>query len=272
MHTWRWQTWNGLPYLTCSLLESFAHGFFNRTFWPQKPQDLVRILHPIATVHRVKQVHGNTILTPSEIRHTNLAAVPTGSASPSAVEFDPPPADGLLTEAPEQAVWVCSADCNPILIADQVMGQVAAVHAGWRGTAMKIAPVAIARLQAQGSQIKHLRIAMGPAIAGEVYQVSHQVAAEVAATIVPTGQFETADALFDHLQQIDHPPLLPDPRPGRCRLDVRRINSLQLEQIGITPEQIAIAPHCTYQEPQHFFSYRRTHEKKVQWSGIVSRA
>ena len=238
MYTWRWQTWNGLPYLTCSLLDPFSHGFFTQSFWPQKPQDLIKALHANASVHRVKQVHGNTMLAPSEIRH----AVSADSGLAADIDFEPPPADGLLTEAPEQAVWVCSADCNPVLIADQAIGQVAAVHAGWRGTAMKIATAAIARLQAQGSQLEHLRIAMGPAIAGEVYQVSRQVAAEVGATVVPADHFETSDALLDHLQQIEHPPLLPDPQPGRFRLDVRRINCLQLEQMGISPEQIAIAP------------------------------
>jgi hypothetical protein len=54
------------------------------------------------------------------------------------------------------------------------------------------------------------------------------------------------------------------------RLDVRRAISLQLEQLGIAAEQIACAPHCTYQSPEHFFSYRRDKLKKVQWSGIVS--
>jgi len=43
-----------------------------------------------------------------------------------------------------------------------------------------------------------------------------------------------------------------------------------LEQLGISLEQIAIAPYCTFQTPEHFFSYRREREKKVQWSGIVS--
>jgi polyphenol oxidase len=41
--------------------------------------------------------------------------------------------------------------------------------------------------------------------------------------------------------------------------------------LGINPEQIAIAPYCTFQEQDLFFSYRRTGEKKVQWSGIVSK-
>jgi copper oxidase (laccase) domain-containing protein len=61
-----------------------------------------------------------------------------------------------------------------------------------------------------------------------------------------------------------------DPEPDKVRLDVRRFNSLQLEQLGITPEQVAIAPYCTYQDPEAFFSYRREQLKRVQWSGIVS--
>ena len=65
-------------------------------------------------------------------------------------------------------------------------------------------------------------------------------------------------------------PLLPDEQPGRVRLDVRRVNQLQLEQLGVDPNHISIAPHCTYQEPEYFFSYRREKLKKIQWSGVVS--
>ncbi len=262
MHTWQWRTWNDLPYLTCSLLEEWAHGFFTQQFWSCRPAELTEVLHPAARPYRVKQVHGNTVLAPSEVE-TFLGAV---DASPD----EPPPADALITEATAQAVWVCSADCTPGLIADSVTGQVAAVHAGWRGTSLKILPEAIARLQAQGSQLKNLRVALGPAIAGEVYQVSEQVAAQVGSTIVP-GNPEAVDEMIAALHQLPNSPLLADPEPGRIRLDVRRVNALQLEQLGIGPEQVAIAPHCTYQDPDNFFSYRRSRQKKAQWSGIVSR-
>ena len=118
-----------------------------------------------------------------------------------ATAHDAPPADGLLTEQRNQAVWACSADCTPVLIADTVTGQVAAVHAGWRGTALKIVTQAIARLRDQGSQLQNLRVAMGPAIAGEVYQVSEHVAAEVGATIVAGDPHETA-ILLNALYQL----------------------------------------------------------------------
>lgn len=257
MHIWHWQPWNDLTYLTCSLLEPWQHGFFTRQYAPRSPQELTPILHPTAQPYRIKQVHGNTVLFASEINPT-----------PSVDEFAA--ADGLMTEQAEQAVWVCSADCTPVLVADVATGQVAAIHAGWRGTALKIVPQAIARMQAQGTQLPHLRVAMGPAIAGAVYQVSETVAVEVGSTIAALDPANLPEAIVV-LQNLPDTPLLPDPEPGRVRLDVRRVNALQLEQLGLSPEQIAIAPHCTYQTPDTFFSYRRSREKKVQWSGIVSR-
>lgn len=257
MHTWHWQTWNTSPYLTCSILEPWQHGFFSLHYAPRPPEELTTVLHPTAQPYRVKQVHGNTVLTPTEVRQQET-------------ERDRPAADGLVTEAVAQAVWVCSADCTPVLMGDVKTGQVAAIHAGWRGTALKIVPQAIARMQTQGTQLANLRVAMGPAIAGEVYQVSETVAAEVGATI-DSINLTNVTASIAALLSLPNAPLLPDPEPGRVRLDVRRVNALQLEQLGLSPEQIAIAPHCTYQDPTHFFSYRRTQQKQVQWSGIVSR-
>lgn len=266
MHNWHWHTWEGLPYLTCSLLETWSHGFFTQQFWPRSPLELTKVLQPNVGIYRVKQVHGNLVLTPSEIKGESAGGKIAPHSSPLAPDLLAE-ADGIITEQPEQAVWVASADCTPALIADSETGNVAAVHAGWRGTAAKIVPQAISRLQTQGSKIKDLRIALGPAIAGSVYQVSVQVAAEVGASIIPA---QAEQLILDNLHQLSDSPLLPDPHPGRVRLDVRRVIALQLEHLGVSPEQVAIAPHCTYQQPEHFFSYRRDKLKKVQWSGIVS--
>ncbi len=267
MHSWHWRSWEGFPYLTCSIIEPWPHGFFTQQFWPRLPSELVEVLRPEAEVYRVKQVHGNIVLTPSEIEHSASDTDEVEAQGLSSL----PPADGLITELFDQAVWVASADCTPVLIADPDTGQVAAVHAGWRGTAALIVPQAIARLQNQGSKSQDLRIAMGPAIAGSVYQVSTQVAASVGASIIPRDPDSTGESILNSLHAMPDPPVLPDPNPGRVRLDIRRVIALQLEQVGISPEQVAIAPHCTYQEPEHFFSYRRDKLKKVQWSGIVSK-
>lgn len=254
--SWQWQTWYNLPYLTCSLLEAWPHGFFTQQSWPQTPQVLAEALHPQATVHRIKQVHGNRVL--------NASVSADNAPTP-----DFPEADGLMSDCQTQAVWVCSADCTPALIADVGTGQVAAVHAGWRGTAQKIVPEAVSRLLAQGSQLTNLRVALGPAIAGEVYQVSTMVAMEVAASLI-TAAHDSPRAVVDHLLDQPNSPFLIDPTPNRMRLDVRRVIQRQLSMMGVAADQVAIAPHCTYQEPDTFFSYRRTQQKRVQWSGIVS--
>ncbi len=263
MHTWHWQNWQGLPYLTCSLLEDWPHGFFTQQFWSRPPEtELTRVLHADASGYRLKQVHGNIVLTPSEVA-TQLQQTQGDRENVSAWAL----ADGLMSEQPLQAVWVASADCTPVLIADTKTGHVAAVHAGWRGTAAKIVPQAINKLLTGGSKLADLRIAMGPAIAGEVYQVSKQTAIEVGTSIF---NYEDEEAMMNALQDIPTSPILPDEKPGHVRLDVRRVNFLQMEMMGISGEQIAIAPYCTYQTPEHFFSYRRDNLKKVQWSGIVS--
>lgn len=262
MHDWHWQAWNGMPYLTCSLLKPWLHGFFTQQFSPRTPEDLVTVLHPEAQVCRVKQVHGNTILTPSDLQVSPVEDCQT--------ETSLHPADGLVTEQAQQSVWVCTADCVPVLIADDTTGQVAAVHAGWRGTAARIVPEAIARLQEQGCQLSNLRVALGPAIAGDVYQVAEDVAAELGASLFSTPSEENTQDILAQLRALPNSPVQDDLEPGRVRVDVRRVNVLQLQQLGLADEQVAIAPYCTYQQPEHFFSYRRSREKKVQWSGIVS--
>ncbi len=264
MHEWHWRTWSELPYLTCSLLEGFPHGFFTQQFVGRPPTELTNVLHSEASGYRLKQVHGNVVLTPQEI----IDKLATGGDD---VEADSDSAlvhgDGIASDKPNQAVWVASADCTPALIADVKTGAVAAVHAGWRGTAKKIIPVAIGRLVSQGSKLEDLRIALGPAIAGEVYQVSTQTAAEVGTTILSGNEDYIVETLLEH----PHSPILNDPEPGKVRLDVRRVNVLQMENMGISAEQIAVSPYCTFQTPEYFFSYRREKEKKIQWSGIVSK-
>ncbi|MEO1427656.1 MAG: peptidoglycan editing factor PgeF [Cyanobacteria bacterium J06632_19] len=264
MHTWHWHSWQELPYLSSSLLEQFPHGFFTQQFWSHNLEDMTKILHEEASYYRLKQVHGNKVLTPQEIEHLIIVG---GDEIEQVGEKTFAKADGLISEQPLQALWTASADCTPVLIGDIKTKQVAAVHAGWRGTVKKIVPQAISRMQSQGSQLQDLRIAMGPSIAGEVYQVSSDVASQLGSTLIPQ---EDEIAIIKGLQEIDNSPLFSDTEPGKVRIDVRQVSALQLEQLGISPEQISLAPYCTYQNPENFFSHRRAKEGKVQWSGIVS--
>ena len=297
MSDWHWHDWQGRSYLTCELLSPWPHGFFTQHWHPATPQDISQALFPEARAYRLKQVHGDRILMAQEI--SPMAA--NTERADDGPEF--PAADGLVALRPQQAVWVATADCVPALVGDRRLGTVAAVHAGWRGTAQRIVPLAVSKLLQAGSQVADLRVALGPAIAGPVYQVSTAVAARVGATLIAPedlpeaarravgavsvappaapsvvggveGGENTADAdigpVLAQLQAMPDSPLQPDATPGRMRLDVRRANQLQLQQMGLAPQQIAVAPYCTFADGGQFFSYRRARLKKVQWSGIVS--
>lgn len=274
MQNWDWRRdQQNRSYLTCSLLQDWQHGFFTK-LWAAPPESLVTTFaapdaesDPLLPVYRLKQVHGNRVVAATHLEPIQPEVEPVLAE-----------ADGLVSTAADQTVWVCTADCTPVLIGDVATGQVAAIHAGWRGTALQIVPQTIAKLQAQGSCLEDLRIAMGPAIAGEVYQVSTTVAAQVGASLLEAVaerdlqdlSAAAVEQILQKLHQLPDSPILDDPQPGRARLDVRKVNQHQLARLGIAPDQVAIAPYCTYQTPDLFFSYRREPKKQVQWSGIVS--
>jgi len=265
--TWQWHDADASDsgaYLTCSLLADFAHGFWSRQAYPKTPFDLTPVLATDAATYRTKQIHSAIVVASDD-----LAPIAAGQTS-GFME-----ADGIVGLAENRALWTCSADCTPVAIGDVRTGAASAVHAGWRGTAAQIVPAAIGQLEARGSRREDLRFALGPAIDGAVYQVARSVGARVVKTL-----FGDAGADLDDAAAIDRvgfadrdrseSPLFRDSDPDRVKLDVRRTIVGQLRRAGISAEAIAVAPHCTFQEPDRFFSYRRTGEKFVQWSGIVT--
>jgi YfiH family protein len=249
---WSWVGTYGGYFLQADLLRDFEHGFFSRLWQGREPHELAGFLSAGVSVHRPRQVHGGVVLSASE-----AAGEPW------------PEADGLNSDCGGQSLWVCGADCTPVLIADPRHGRVAACHAGWRGVAARIVPTAIERLEAAGSCRSELRIALGPAIAGSAYQVERSVAEAVARSLQPFDQPDTAESLQ---AMTAAGALLPDATAGRDRLDIRAATALQLERFGIDRERLAWCPLCTLSEQNLFHSWRRDQVRAVQWSGIVSQA
>ncbi|WPF89491.1 peptidoglycan editing factor PgeF [Cyanobacterium aponinum AL20118] len=253
---WQWRETEKGRFLTCDLLRNWQHGFFTCHFQGDSPNILVGYLNPNASVYRLKQIHSDILFSTATLDRHYLSGA------------DLLEGDGIISSKSLDSVWCASADCTPVLIADKGTGGVMAIHSGWRGTSTAIVPKAIALLQSQGAKLEDLLFALGPAIHGKVYQVNEEVAVEVLKTIFPSDT--PSELIIEKALQIENQPILPDEEENKVRLNVTQVISLQIQQQGINLNQIAIAPYCTYQTPEDFFSYRRTKEKKIQWSGIVS--
>ncbi|MFY0609075.1 MAG: peptidoglycan editing factor PgeF [Candidatus Atelocyanobacterium thalassa] len=254
---WQWKILKGSPYLTCSLLSKWTHGFFTRSFYPLFPEEIGKFFHLNITNYQLKQVHSNLILSSDEIDKFSLnSRLLLG--------------DGIISNKKEQALWVASADCVPILIGDCKTGYVAAVHAGWKGTAQRVVPEAIIRLQAWGSSIENLYVAMGPAISGRVYQVSETVATKILTSLFNNKKAYDINDMLEFLHNTPNIPVFFDHIKNKFYISIAQVNQIQLEQLGVQKNKISIAPYCTYQSSSNFFSYRRTNARQIQWSGIIS--
>ena len=138
--------------------------------------------------------------------------------------------DALLENAPGSVVAVKTADCIPILLVDSRQRAVAAVHAGWRGTAAGIARRAVEAMRERfGTLPADLHAAIGPGIGKCCYEVGPEVAARFG-------------------------------EPGRAHIDLAEANRRQLLDAAVTPERIYASNLCTMCRPEEFYSFRRDKE------------
>lgn len=138
--------------------------------------------------------------------------------------------DALVSDRRGVLVGVRTADCVPILLVDPVAGIVAAIHAGWRGTAHGIAPAAVREVcRKRGTDPGNVRAAIGPAIGVCCYEVGPEVARRFGIEA-----------------------------PGPVRLDLPAINEMQLRNAGIS--DIWKAGECTFCTADRFYSFRRERE------------
>jgi hypothetical protein len=135
--------------------------------------------------------------------------------------------DALITDRPGVAVSVRTADCFPILLADSRRRVVAAVHAGWRGTAAGVAAATLKRMRSEfGSEPGDVYAAIGPGIGVCCYQVGTEVA---------------------HLLGLER----------AKRADLAALNREQFLLTGVPEAQIETPGACTFCDARRFHSYRR---------------
>jgi YfiH family protein len=188
----------------------------------------------------VDQVHGENIVKADALNYRNVRTVH---------------ADALITDVPELAVGVETADCVPVLLFDPVRPAVAAVHAGWRSTVKKIVQKAINRMSEEfGSEPSRMIAAIGPAIGPECYEVDEPVMGPVREA-------------FSFWQEVTAPRGI-----DRWSLDLVKANRLELLQIGLLDKNIHSAGMCTACRKDLFYSFRAEGRTGRMLSAIMIRA
>lgn len=246
-----------LEILTHPLLDDVRHGFFTRKGGASSgvysglncgrgSADLAdaveanraRVAHAMGVgtdcLAGVNQVHSTTVATirgPDDIAAHRMVA-----------------ADALVTDQPGVALSVLTADCQPVLLADTRAGVIGAAHAGWRGAADGILAATVAAMQALGAQ--QIRAVIGPCISQRAYEVDHDFMERFTDDDMANARFFAGGPA------------------GKPMFDLPSFGLAQLRAAGVEAEWCR---HCTYSDPDRFFSYRRaTHRGEPDYGRLIS--
>lgn len=181
---------------------------------------------------KLKQVHSNIV---QDLRDTWAASQPVEG-------------DAAITAVKGAVLGIQTADCVPILIAHREARVVGAVHAGWRGTAGRIAEIAVKQMiDAYGVLAVDLTAVIGPHNAVCCYEVGDEV---VAAVNAPAA-------------------ILRKPEWSKPHLNQALANKQQLMDSGIPETQIFVSQMCTQCRSDLFYSYRRDGDRTGRMLSVI---
>lgn len=148
-------------------------------------------------------------------------------------------ADALITNVPNLPLFAYGTDCCMITVYDPASRSIAAIHAGWRGTASGIALKALVTMMSlYGADPYTMRAAIGPAIGKCCFETDGDVA---------DAFHELMDPAVD--ERIER-------RGDKYHIDLKSINRLWLLRSGLDPSRIDVHPDCTKCRPDRYWSHR----------------
>lgn len=177
-----------------------------------------------------------TVLQPKQIHSDGIFVVKEKTCE-SPIGYD-----ALVTNLPNFAIGVRSADCIPVLLYDFRKKVVAAVHCGWRGTVLKLSEKVIRLMTLEyGSCPGHIKAIIGPGIGPDSFQVKTDVIRE----------FDKAGFSMDEILINKGTPTMPD-----YYIDLWKANTHTLENVGILSSNIFVAGICSFINHDDFYSAR----------------
>lgn len=246
-----------LEILTSDLLRPFRHGFFTRRggassgvfaglncgYGSSDQSEIVAInRRRVAGAMEVDEDHLATVHQIHSDRVAILDEAPGGETLT---------ADAMVTRTPGLAIAVLTADCQPVLFGDAEAGVVAAAHAGWKGAVAGVLEATVEAMVELGAERGRIRAAIGPAISQGAYEVGPEFLDEVSA----------ADG--------DATRYFANGQGDRYQFDLPGYGLKRLREAGIAEAEWI--RHCTYSDPDRFFSYRRSvHRKEADYGRLIS--
>lgn len=162
-----------------------------------------------------------------------------------------PKADALVTNIPGQALSILTADCQPVLFADPDASVIGAAHAGWKGAVSGVLEATVDAMEALGAKREAIRAVVGPSISQAAYEVGPEL----------RDQFIDGDP--------DNSRFFAQGEGDRFMFDLPGYGVHRLQAAGVGFAEWN--GHCTYSDPDRFYSYRRTtHAKEADYGRLIA--
>jgi len=160
-------------------------------------------------------------------------------------------ADGMVTKTPGLALSVLTADCQPVLFCDHAAGVIGAAHAGWRGALNGILEATMDAMESIGARRENITAVIGPSISQAAYEVGPEFLEDFL--------MEDTDYSRFFIQGIN----------DRYLFDLPGFGLFRMREYGVGHAEWT--RHCTYSDPDRFFSYRRTvHSKEADYGRLIA--
>ena len=193
----------------------------------------LEVIDNLDVLSKYLSVDRKNIIKPKQVHSDNIEFVD------ERIEY--PNCDSLILNDKNKAIYLNFADCTPVILYDEKQNIVSIVHAGWRGTAQKIAPKTVLKMN---SNPKDIIAVIGPCISFDYFETSLEAIDSLKSTI------NNKEGLFkDNFA------------------DLKNINKRQLEEIGVN--RFDICPFCTIADNDKFFSYRKENKTQKRHSALA---
>ena len=245
-----------LEILTSPALKDVSHGFFTRKGGASSGIFAgLNCGHGSSDQTEAVKLNRSRVATAMGVKPAELVGVnQVHSADVLVVEAapsEPVRADALVTDRPGLLLSVLTADCQPVLFADRQAGVIGAAHAGWRGSHDGILEATLDAMEGLGARRDQITAVIGPCISQRAYEVGH-----------------------DFMETF----LIDDPRAarffagggaGKPMFDLPGYSLARLRAAGVG--QAEWTRHCTYSDPERFYSFRRTtHAGEADYGRLIS--